>query len=80
VLEHHRACRGGKSALAHALQQRHAHLPLEEADLHADRGLREVQLAGGTRESAVAADGLESAQVRQLQVGTVHEDKKYLIV
>jgi len=39
-----------------------------------------VELAGGAREGAMPADGLEGAQVCQLQVGPVHEDKKYLIV
>src|SRR3989304_4472926 len=44
---------------------RHAELPLEVPLLHADRGLRQVQLARGPGEGAVARHRLEGLELGQ---------------
>ena len=58
----------GERALAHALEQREAERLLEVAHLHADGGLGEVERLRRAREGAVARDGLQRAQVRDLEV------------
>ena len=65
VLEEQLAGTGGERALAHALDQRQPERRLELANLHADRGLGELQLGGGAREAPVAHDRVERPHLRQ---------------
>ena len=50
---------GRRQPAAHALEEAHAELGLQPADLLGDRGLRHVQLLGRGRERAVAIGGEE---------------------
>jgi hypothetical protein len=43
---------GQRHGLAHPLEQRHAHAPLDGGHLAAQRGLGQAQLAGGRRQRA----------------------------
>jgi hypothetical protein len=57
-----RAGLGGLRPAGAALEQPHAELALERADLLGDRGLRERQLLAGARERALARDLAERQQ------------------
>ncbi|MOA30617.1 hypothetical protein D3C78_1517200 [compost metagenome] len=56
-----------------ALEQRHAQLLFQQADLAADRAVRHAQLVSRAHEAAVAGSGLEHAQgVQRRQCGKAH--------
>jgi hypothetical protein len=63
-----------EGALAHALEERQAERALELADLHAHRRLREMELAGGAGEGAVARDRVERPEVDELEVHRVSKN------
>src|SRR5262249_49977683 len=79
VREQELARLGRVGPLADALEQRQAELPLELTHLHADRRLRQAQLARRPGEAPVARHRGEGHEVRELDVH-VEEVKKYLIV
>ena len=62
----------GEGALAHALEQGQPEALLHLADLHAHRGLGEVELGGGAGEAPVARHRLECAQLGE---GDVHDTR-----
>ena len=67
LLQEDAACIGHRHAMVVALQQLHAEVGLQAADLLAQRGLRRVQPLGGTGETELLGDGHVVAQVSKLQ-------------
>jgi len=57
---------GQRDVMPAPIEQRHANLCLELADLLAQRGLRRVQTAGGAREVQLVGDSDEVFQVAEL--------------
>jgi len=69
--EQHLARLRREGALADALEERQAERSLEQAHLHAHRGLGEVELARGVRERPVARDRGERLEVGKLKVHAI---------
>ena len=63
---------GRERALADALEERHADILLELANVQAHRRLTEMQMLGGAREAAAFGDLLERPQMRRREIHFTH--------
>ena len=68
VLEENLARARRRRALAHALEERHAHLLLELPDVEAHGRLAQMEILGGAGEAAAPHDLLQGADMRGIQV------------